>query len=368
VLQRLTIGDADKYDVTAEQANQARLYLALPLSALAPRMRYLERLFQDPDVSAPVVAGRIGVDAIQLFRQFDEALAAAGVTDRHVQAWPMAGRSLRSILPTIEGGLDKSVPPLWSAMRKALVPERAFPPVINKDMGILYGLMNQKFSKPFIDFYFDPQQPRELLLRGHFNEASRPLTALRKDTMEKRLRFEQNKEMRDRIPAALEALRPALADLQRAERQAGGDAGNPAVAEARERWGDAWKEHQPWLDALVDGAAAGPLGQEVNYQLALVKHEQALRMPLGADTPGPARRPRDDCGRRTARGAWQTAAEWWTTYLQDYGDAPFAPAARFQASQANLMLGERGVAINLLRDPSRLSPLEKLGRLIVARQ
>ena len=65
---------------------------------------------------------------------------------------------------------------------------------------------------------------------------------------------------------------------------------------------------------------------------------------------------------------WQTAADWWTTYLKEYAGAPTAPAARLQASRAWLMLGERDAARDLLGDHSKLTDLEKLGRIILTRQ
>ncbi|HMF13075.1 MAG TPA: hypothetical protein VKE94_12245, partial [Gemmataceae bacterium] len=273
VLKQLSVDGADRYDVTAELAGNACIYLALPLSALAPRMRYLEKELRDPDVPAPVVPGHFGADAVRTIQLFEDVLTVAGSKERLVRAWPTATRSLRETLPTIEGGLDKSTPPMRSQMRNALVPRRAFPATTPDgrrwdDMGVLYGMMLQRFSKPFIDLNFDPQQPRELLLRGRLSEALRPLTTKRAETAEQRARYEKNAEMPAQVRKALEMVIPALAELQKAEKQAGGDPRNPAVVEATERWEGVWKLAQVWLDALVDGAAAGPLGQEVNYLLA----------------------------------------------------------------------------------------------------
>jgi hypothetical protein len=398
VLKQLTVDEAAPYDVSPEQASHARIYLPLPLSALAPRMRYLEELLQDPDVPAPVIPGRFGVDAVQMFQQFEDALAAAGVKDGAVRAWPPATRSLRETLPSIEGGLDKSTPPIRSRMRDALVPRRAFPQHTPdghawKDLGLLYAMMLQKFTKPFIDFYFDPQQPRELLIRGHLNEASRPLTAMRTDALAKRARFEKNPEMPAQVQQAIEMAIPALAEMQKAEKQASGDTRNPALAEARERWEGAFKKAEPWLDALIDGAAAGPFGQEVNYQLALVKHEQAERMQLRADDPSErGQAPAEEAD--AARRAWQNAADSWGIYLQEYPEASAAPAARYHAARVHSMLAEiharhasradltpderqaalqtsqaeREAALELLRDSSKLTDLEKVGRLAVIRR
>jgi hypothetical protein len=367
LLNQLSAGDADRYDVTAEQAGKARIYLALPLSALAPRMRYLERVLQDPDVSAPVVAGRFGVDAVQLFQQFEDAQAATGARDcPAVRAWPPAARSLRAVLPADEGGLDDGKRPRWMMMRAAMIPIQSFPPIVDRNKGEVFNILFEKFSKPFIAFYFDPQQPRDLLLRGHFAEATPPLIKLRRDTMEHRARLTGNPEMADAVRAALDNVVKARAEFQIAERQAGGDPRNAAFVEARGRWEDAWKESQAWLEALIDGAAAGPLGQEVNYQLALVKHEQAERLQLRVDNPSRASQASGDESDSAGR-AWQNAADCWTIYLQEYADSSNAPAARFHAYRVHSMLGDRDTAQNLLQDLSKLSDFEKVGRHFLAR-
>jgi hypothetical protein len=216
---------------------------------------------------------------------------------------------------------------------------------------------------------------------------------MRTDAIAKRARFEKNPDMPAQVQQAIDMVIPALAEMQKAEKQAGVDPRNPALAEARERWEGTLKKAEPWLDALIDGAAAGPLGQEVNYQLALVKHEQAERMQLRADDPskrGQTSAEEADAARR----AWQNAADSWGIYIQEYADAPGAPAARFHASRVHLMLaeiharhakrddltpderqaalqasqGEREAALELLRDLSKLADLEKVGRLAVIRQ
>src|SRR5262249_48394009 len=42
VLQQLTLDKAHAYDVTSQRAQQSKLYLMCSLSALAPRMKYME--------------------------------------------------------------------------------------------------------------------------------------------------------------------------------------------------------------------------------------------------------------------------------------------------------------------------------------
>src|SRR5262249_7583527 len=123
----------------------------------------------------------------------------------------------------------------------------------------------EKFAQPFLSLYFEPLQPRDALLRGHFNEASRVLTTLRKDAINQRARLEANPEDVNRgVNDALKFILEAQVAFQRAERQAGpGAANDPAVQEARANLENAWKQGRGWLDTLIDGSAAGPLGLEV---------------------------------------------------------------------------------------------------------
>jgi hypothetical protein len=358
---------SDGYDVTSEQARKARLYVALPLSALAPRMLYLEKLLQDTNVPAPVVAGRLGVDALQVFKQWENALAHTGIKNLPpVQAWPSAARTLRAVLSAEEGGLDKShdkrQPSRMEKMRYSIVPIQYFPQIINRDMLAMFDKMALRFSDPFVNLVFGPNQPRDLLLRGRFDESSRLLTTLRNEATTNAARVEGNKELMGRAADALKKMQEAFGNLLKAERQ-----GDPNIDALRANVDAVLREGQGWVDACVDGCAALPLGQEVSYQLALTKHEQAVRLQLRVEFPSRA-------GAATgseadeARRAWLNAADWWTTYLSKYADASTAPAARLQASRAWLMLGERDSALDLLREHSKLTDLEKVGRIIMARQ
>jgi hypothetical protein len=216
---------------------------------------------------------------------------------------------------------------------------------------------------------------------------------MRRDTIDQKKRWEENPEMPASVRRALDNLLKAQFDLQTAQRQAGGDSQNPALVAARERLEGVWKQGQMWLDALVFGAAAGPMGQELNYQLALVKHEQAERLQLRLDQAvRAAQAPANELDE--ARLAWQNAADSWAIYIQENPESPMAPAARFhssrvhwrlselharQASDANLPPDEREAAIrarqaareaalDLLRDLSKLTDLEKVGRLALARK
>jgi hypothetical protein len=355
--------EADSYNLTAEEARKARIYIAPPLSALAPRMSYLEKLLQDKDVTAPIVSVRLSEDALGSFKRLQEAWVHAGVQDPPpVQAWSPITRSARAILPPEEGGIDKNPRPRWIMLRFSIVPLQYFPQIVSRDMGAIYQRMVEKFGGPFMNLIFEPHQPRDSLLRGRFDEASRALTTLRTDADASVARLQGNPDMPKRAAAGIKSMLEAQGALMHAQKE-----GNPNIEELRVALESAVREGQGRVDAYIEGCAGVPLGEEVSYQLALSKHEQAVRMQLRVEFPN---RSGSSTGNEIddARRAWQNAADWWKTYLDKYPDSARASSARLHASRALLMLGERDGALELLRDHSKLTDMEKVGRAILVRQ
>jgi hypothetical protein len=359
LLQQLAPG----YDVTMEQARKVQLLVACPLSALAPRMRYLERVLQNPDVPAPVVGGRLSFDAAHILAEFERAATPAGSS---VKGWQTAVRQLRQLLPTDEGGVDKEQH--WRKLSQMLIPLNHYPNEL-REKGRISLILLQRFGTPFIDFALAPDQPRDLLLRGRFNEASSQLTNIRQEVIKRKQRFAEEPDLLTQVNGALRILIDAQAGLQKLEEQAKGNPADPNLQEAREKMDKLWKQALATLDIYLQGIAAGPRGVEVNYQLALCKHEQAERLQVRLDEARRTRKNVPPSEVEEVRSAWQNAAEWWTTFAQEYGDAPGAATARLPASRARLMLGERDAAIELLKDTSgKLTDVEKAGRLFLARQ
>jgi hypothetical protein len=222
--------------------------------------------------------------------------------------------------------------------------------------------MRRRFGSPFLSLIMGPQQPRDSLLRGHFDDASRLLTTMRTECDANVARMQGNPEMPRRAAAAVKKIQEAQGAVMRAQKQ-----GDPNVDELGAVLESAIREGQGWVDAYLDGCAGVPLGEEVSYQLALSKHEQAVRMQLRVEFPN---RSGSTTGNEAddARRAWQNAADWWKTYLDKYADSGRAPSARLHAGRARLMLGERDGALELLRDHSKLTEPEKVGRAMLIRQ
>lgn len=105
LLGALTVDPNYPYDVSADQVRSAAIYLVCPLSALAPRMRFLEEeLANRAKVS-------LAADAAGLLKRFQDAKGGKGV---EVRFWSRRGdpntptQALRAFLPPEQGGSDEA--------------------------------------------------------------------------------------------------------------------------------------------------------------------------------------------------------------------------------------------------------------------
>ena len=106
LLRSLTIDRRYPYDITAEQVQDAQVWLVCSLSALAPRLQYPERLLAAHDHV------KVMSDPAAQLARFKPAAASSGV---EVRLWTedVEGRSplrlLRRFLPPREGGTDTAL-------------------------------------------------------------------------------------------------------------------------------------------------------------------------------------------------------------------------------------------------------------------
>jgi hypothetical protein len=232
LLDQLTVDRELTYDVKAEQVGQARIYLACPLSAMAPRMQFLqEQLKLDVTLAA---------HPVQLFERFEAV--ARGPGDQKalpVQFWNYATRLLRSFLPADEGGIDLTN--RRSSSLAALVPLALLPGQLLKLEGEVLQIrepgepglrMYTLFGEQFYDYLLLPRSNqvslraallnddpppsarpqdqkeleaikdkakdvarsrdnlRELLLRGRFDDASRELNRRQEQVARRRQQME----------------------------------------------------------------------------------------------------------------------------------------------------------------------------------
>jgi hypothetical protein len=361
VLKQLTVDEKYPYDVTAEQAAKAALVVACPLSALAPRMGYLEDKLQDVTgtFKQPPVSVRASVDAAALLAQLRQAVGKE--TPVKGAAGPLQPvRVLRRFLPTEEGGTDRSRPGRLHQFRAELVPWQLLPEVLRELPGDPGNRLQQFFAQPFL-LPLEPGRARDLILRGQFNEAAEQLVAEQDE-------LRAQKDALKPLPADWEQqlvkwyndIVAANAQVQKAAREEG--AGSNAAKAAAQNELKVWKAGTPVLQPLVLGQALGPRSAQVLYLLALCKHEEAEQLQARLDR---AKGAGGDPER--AREAWRTAAQCWEQLLSAFPRLRPAVVARRHLARARVLLGSPDAAASLLQDLSDLTDLEKTAHLYLAR-
>ncbi len=422
VLKQLSAGAKQPYDVTAEQAREARPLLVCPLSALAPRMSVLQdRLLRDQDewtkddreptgksrtrLPAPIAVrlkedvpgalARLGaslltaetaLDRIKQPSLLDWALArietaVAGKAPKgaEVAVWPASAGVLRNFLPPAEGGGDSPrLVELGRFVRAKLhrlelhqlmmVPWEDFPARFQdpETFGFHQPLgrrVRTYYAGPFWRLADDAGSPRDLLLRGNFNKTANLLVEEHElwRNLEARRRAEINLE-KD-VDEWLKMAFQAYANLSRA--RGGADELALANKQIEQLWGPSAPIH-----FLLGGAHLGPYTAELAYLLALCKHEQAerlqARLGLLARLPGTVPNAGD---LENARLAWVEAEGHWARFPDRHEKRPGAVAARRMHGEALARLGRWPEAAKVWRDLSGpLTEQEKLANLYRARQ
>jgi hypothetical protein len=366
LLQQLTSDDKVRYDVTPEQVRASALYLAPSLSALAPRLLALpEQLHAGGiDVGVP--------DPVEALTVLREATRLPDGKQQPVEVWRPALRVQRQFWPAEEGGTDNSQPPQAQRRLMELVPMQLLPPFI-KQLGEPGQRLTQYFAKQFIELPLDPRMPREMVLRGRYQEAVVELVKTRDRLREQKARLENTPDLEERLRNWNENIIEAQANLVRAEekftRSGGKDAeAKQTMEEARAKVELVMRQGQEALAILLDGLAAQARSVDVTYLLALAMHEQADRLQRRLDRLQQAGKPLPDDEVKAAREAWIDAGSWWDSHAAEAPPASVA-AVRVLRAQAREAQGDRAGAVALLKDLSgNLTPLEQAAQLFLARR
>lgn len=334
-----------QYDVTPAQARRADLYVSCSLSALAPRMRHLQKRLAESSVV------RLGQDLSDLGRRFPQSertLAGASVAISSKPAGALATTHvLRAFLPPEEGGADQTRERQlnfnWTLIPWPLMPRGIDRVPKDWDLGIR---LRNLFARPFLDFALKPQQPRQQMLHGRLDDAIKGLVETRERWLNAQAVLRGDAELQRQFAKWFDAAFKAQADLLIAR----GKFARQGTPEARANLDKAeaemnglWEKSQEPLQVVI-GSAAGPLSAEATYLLALAKHEHAelsearnLRRANAAEPD------------KATQAAWQAASDWWQKYLDDNAAAPAASAARLHRARALEALGERKTALGLLQ-------------------
>jgi hypothetical protein len=366
LLKPMTVDAKYPYEVGPEQVKETLVRLAPPLSALSPRVRLLEDKFLPPRAGV-----RPAVDPAELIAQFGAAAGVEGGADA-VRAREGAAGVLRRFLGQDEGGTDREGRQLRA--RLALFPPNALP----RQLAELEGDPGKRIvafsAQQFIAFQMEPNQPRDLVLRGQFKEAVGQLSGLRDLLRIQKDKLASNPEVREEFDRWKDKLYKAFGEESRARdelRTGGSQEAVEEAAAARER---VWKSGIGVLSVLVEGGTAEPRSAQATYQLALDMHEQAERLHALAEQLAhgnpPAEADELKKAREEAREAWKEAAGWWNTFIQYHPLTPFSNHARLlhAGAQEALRNPERARALLLEDTAHPVSGPDKVARLYMAQR
>jgi hypothetical protein len=378
LLKALTVNSIYPYDVTPEQVASSEIQLVAPLSGLSPRMAVLQK-----DLLGPSIKGRLTIQPKDSLERFMSVAASLNLPVRFDKRWTAV---LRRFLPPDEGGSAKDFPfslrllpgflgrnadsdttrmtrqKLYDLQLAAwgYFPERARDLPWGADLGrrprSIYG---QLFSL----FYLEPRRPRDLVLRGQYDEALGNLNLIRDkyDADKKRLSDALANGLDGHVKEWVDHAFEAYGALVRAE-QVGAN-----VPEAKHLVDQIWGQNATPLIVLIEGYAAKPLNAESVYLMALAWQEQAVRLQARLDRDRQAERVPTAADAEAARIAWQTALSWWRTLETDPAAFLSSVSARRLEAEAYAALGEGAAARAILEDLSGdLTPLEKTARLFLA--
>ncbi len=366
-LRALTVDDKLPYDVTAEQVKRAEVHLVCALSALAPRMHYLQNELATTD------RVNLAVKATTLLENFQAACKGPALEGTEVRFWSQAGdanaptRLVRGFVPPAEGGTDKTS--RRERLFLELIPWASMPRQIQNLPGEPGQRLRQFFAEPFVSFAFAPKRPRDLMLHGHFQEATTILVEMREVLRRSKEILRAQTDLDQKVEQWCERAVEVYAGLIRAEREAGGAAARSGVLLAAQTQVDnLWKGSKDMV-VLVQASSAQATDAEVTYLLSLCKHDQAERSEARLERARQDGKSVSPVDIKTAQEAWRSAANWWDTFLDNHPAAPAAASARLHRARVAQLLGHRDMAVNLLENLSgELTALEKTGRLYQANQ
>jgi hypothetical protein len=384
VLAQLTTGE-HRYDVTAEQAQAAEAQVVFPLSALAPRMGYLQ------ETLLPHARVRLATEAAAEVDRLKAAVSAGSDKPMTVGPWKEGVVLLRQFLPIEDGGVDKGEPVPLAALagfttpddpavvrltRKQLfelqlAPWTVFPRQLSNPSKFSYNVglglrVRDYFRSRFAAAATEPGNVRDSMIRGRYESAISKLTNEREEWRKALVAHGSAVDLEKAVEEWVEKARHVYAEQLRRR-----GAAAPQAIESAPEIQALWQgpEAKP-LVVLMDGAIAGPRLADVLYQLGLCKQNQAeqiqARLDLQARTPGATPDPTDV---QKARETWKNAVNRWTNYQEDYPKGPQAVAVRRLLGRARAMLGDAAGAVKAWEDLTEpMAEPEKVAALYLAKQ
>ncbi|HTU22889.1 MAG TPA: tetratricopeptide repeat protein [Gemmataceae bacterium] len=360
-LAQLHVGEKLQYPVTAEQARAAQAHLVPPLSALSPRMRYLQ-----DKLLAPALRVRVAADAAADYERVKVACSAGVEKPFPVVVARDYCTLVQRFLPEEEGGVDTTsrmkrfyrdlVP--WNVLPAFFRDERRFPRHSELGQRVL-GQFMASFYLPTMD----AGRARDLLLRGRYSSVVPELVSERESWRQQLVQRANAVDLEAKAEKWLDHVTSVYARKYRAKQPRERQLAEQQVKEA-------WEDSAALPVAIIlNSYAAVARKPEVDYQLALCAQEQAEQLQARLDLQtqvGATAHPRDV---EKAQADWQNALNAWTRFDEDYPRHPDRAAARLLRGRAEAMLGEHKAAIASWKNVSGFqTDLEKLASLHLAQQ
>ncbi|HEY2787260.1 MAG TPA: hypothetical protein VGJ05_20035 [Fimbriiglobus sp.] len=315
------------FDVAPSDLRTGEVYLATPLSSLAPRMKMLEEKLTRSS------AVKLYVDAAGTCDRFVKEKA----TSDRPKWWsppPSVGgfdvfHVLASFLPTDDGGRDKAQPQNRKTLYQiSLLPTTLFaaaPELQSREAAnVLRGYMQNVYTA----LYLTPPSPLERIQRGSYFDVATYLTEKERGFSQAVQRFRGAPSFPPAVRQFVDDLNAAYGELQQARTRAVRDPVEESAcrAEIDKLW-----NRREFTGLIVERGLAEPAEAEATYLLALCKHEAAVRASIRAVRAMTAARdagadPKADpeklkeiraqaaTARVAATGAWKEARTWWLQY------------------------------------------------------
>jgi hypothetical protein len=377
--------DGRRYGFTEEQVRAAEIYQICSLSAMAPRLEYLQK-----DLLAPTVRVSLAADPVAEHERLLAAARAAGIKEESVKVGKEGTGLLRGFLPPDEGGSDSPFPfdlrilpgylppentigttiqiPSMNLFSMELTPWKDLPPDFRAlPWNHLLGQrVRELFAKPFVSSVLDPRMPRDLILRGWFSKAYKELVQERDILKEQQDLRAAATGLDETVAQWRKQATADFADYQRAMTRGNKE----AVEEARARIENLWKKNEQALILYLAGSVAEGRRAAVTFLLGQCKHEQAeqiqARLDLLSRAPGAVLPPAEV---DKAKKAWNDALDGWRLYGEEYPSGPGAVAARRMLGRAQAMVGDWKAAVATWEDLSGpMTEAEKVASLYLARE
>lgn len=295
----------------ADEAATWRPFLAPSLSSLSRRMEWLQKL-------------NAGGPGVRLFQDVlgQRARFAADLPGVPCDAWNVPGDALSAtrVLARYVGeeARGREAATLRDTQRLRTVPFKKYLPenVLN---GLAYRLISATFAQPFLALRYTLDSPRDMLVRGQYQQASS--------------RLEDSKRLADNAPPPIhtdpaqkeaftrwaETFLQLSAALGRAERE------SPTAGQAAFKDLTAFRAQPANWEierAYVFSHAGRPLAAEVTFLMAQCVHERAERDHRDKSAQAPAQ--------------WKIADGWWVLALDASAKAQSPYPAREPHARAML--------------------------------